>query len=66
MFLFPFVLDLSVSVGAAKWLPHHLILYVFSTITMYHQCNSGTNNVPPLVMEIQTGNTKRHMVVVVA
>jgi hypothetical protein len=28
---------------------------------LYHQCNGGTNTVPPLVMEMQTGSTKNHI-----
>jgi hypothetical protein len=28
---------------------------------LYHQCNGGTNTVPPLVMELQTGSTNNHI-----
>jgi hypothetical protein len=28
---------------------------------LYHQCNGGTNTVPPLVMEMQTGSTNIHI-----
>jgi hypothetical protein len=28
---------------------------------IYHQCNGGTNTVPPLVMEMQTGSTNNHI-----
>ncbi len=27
----------------------------------HHQCNGGTNTVPPLVMEMQTGSTNNHI-----
>jgi hypothetical protein len=27
---------------------------------LYHQCNGGTNTVPPLVMEMQSGSTNNH------
>ncbi len=28
---------------------------------LYHQCNGGTNTIPPLVMEMQTGSTNIHI-----
>jgi hypothetical protein len=28
---------------------------------LYHQCNGGTNTVPPLVIEMQTGSTNNHI-----
>ncbi len=28
---------------------------------LYHQCKGGTNTVPPLVMEMQTGSTSNHI-----
>ncbi len=28
---------------------------------MYQQCNGGTNAVPPIVMEMQTGSTNDHI-----
>jgi hypothetical protein len=28
---------------------------------LYHQSNGGTDTVPPLVMEMQTGSTNNHI-----
>jgi hypothetical protein len=28
---------------------------------LYNQCNGGTNTVPPLVMEMQTGSTNNYI-----
>jgi hypothetical protein len=28
---------------------------------LFHQCNGGTNTVPPLVMEKQTDSTNNHI-----
>jgi hypothetical protein len=30
---------------------------VLVELALYHQCIGGTNTVPPLVMEVQTGST---------
>jgi hypothetical protein len=59
--LFTLCTNLSVSVGAAKCLPHHFLKILYVAITMYHQCNGGTNTVLPLVMEMQTGSTNNHV-----
>jgi hypothetical protein len=53
----------------AASLQYTLAVWYSACITMtnggkgivYHQCNGGTNTVPPLVMEMQTGSTNNHI-----